>query len=550
MMSGPAAGQAWQVGPGDAGVRVDIGSSPTCSWRIEAPGIAPHQVSLYWDGELLWASDTHDYGGSTIDGEPIGMSWRPLKGTCRIDFGYDVSMLVEASAPETGETTMPVFEGDLPPEGSFRMRFAEVPGLDSLRDAPAQILDEVRTDEQEFPTSPTKMYQPPGAPLSGVPTRMVVATELPSLDAALGGAVRGAPARGAPARKQAMQDVAQMKTRLAVPVSKPVAPRAPAVPAKPKAPAATIFGGAAAQPDAAAEDPAATRMLSTPERSGAAPPPRAGASARVEPQRPAKELPPTPPTVILSNLPAVAPVPPTGPTPIAAPPHDAPAPLPPPPQQPAVVARSTPPAAPAQAGELAGPPPREATEVLRRPGNKQKQALPMRTWALLAATVIAVVFVFFLGDDDETQPASAGSVAPPAQAAQQQQPPASAVVPTSDVGGSQAGSGTGSAGAMGASLANAREEAGSGSQPPREAWDDAEESGPPAQRTTAPAGSTSEREAADLLMAGRHREALVKYEALAAASPDRPVFRAIVRVLQKRLRERCRDGRDPEGNPC
>lgn len=61
---------------------------------------------------------------------------------------------------------------------------------------------------------------------------------------------------------------------------------------------------------------------------------------------------------------------------------------------------------------------------------------------------------------------------------------------------------------------------------------------------------TPERFAADALIAGRYREALPLYQALAVAHPENPTFTQIVVVLQRRLREMCRNGLTPEGLPC
>jgi hypothetical protein len=65
----------------------------------------------------------------------------------------------------------------------------------------------------------------------------------------------------------------------------------------------------------------------------------------------------------------------------------------------------------------------------------------------------------------------------------------------------------------------------------------------------APAAAATEADAANLLAAGRQREALALYDELARARPDRPAFAAIARILQRRLAARC-DHAQPGGSPC
>jgi len=61
---------------------------------------------------------------------------------------------------------------------------------------------------------------------------------------------------------------------------------------------------------------------------------------------------------------------------------------------------------------------------------------------------------------------------------------------------------------------------------------------------------TAERIAADAVIAGRYREALPLYRALAAANPQNPTFVRIVQVLGRRVRAACRNGLTPEGAQC
>jgi hypothetical protein len=65
-----------------------------------------------------------------------------------------------------------------------------------------------------------------------------------------------------------------------------------------------------------------------------------------------------------------------------------------------------------------------------------------------------------------------------------------------------------------------------------------------------PVGPTPDRVAADLVITGRYAEALVQYQALAAAHPERAEYAQMIRILQQRLAERCQGGVGPDGRPC
>jgi hypothetical protein len=76
---------------------------------------------------------------------------------------------------------------------------------------------------------------------------------------------------------------------------------------------------------------------------------------------------------------------------------------------------------------------------------------------------------------------------------------------------------------------------------------------PGAAAVTGPDASTpltAERVAADAVIAGRYREALPLYRALAEANPQNPTFVRIVQVLERRVRAACRNGLTPEGAQC
>ena len=59
----------------------------------------------------------------------------------------------------------------------------------------------------------------------------------------------------------------------------------------------------------------------------------------------------------------------------------------------------------------------------------------------------------------------------------------------------------------------------------------------------------SPSQGADLLLAGRQREALAVYDELARRYPEQPGYAAIVKILKRRLVERCKD-KQPGESPC
>ena len=112
-------------------------------------------------------------------------------------------------------------------------------------------------------------------------------------------------------------------------------------------------------------------------------------------------------------------------------------------------------------------------------------SLPLRTWLLITVTVGALLLVMFMGGDDER-----AAPAPAAPAVKEE-----VAAPA------------------------------------------------PARPAPAPAASTATHaQAAELLMAGRQREALAVYDELVHLRPEEPVNAAIVKILKRRLAARCAEG--------
>jgi hypothetical protein len=56
--------------------------------------------------------------------------------------------------------------------------------------------------------------------------------------------------------------------------------------------------------------------------------------------------------------------------------------------------------------------------------------------------------------------------------------------------------------------------------------------------------------AAELLIAGRLREALAAYDGLAARNPEQPAYAAVVEILRRQIDERCRQRLQTGGGEC
>jgi hypothetical protein len=190
---------------------------------------------------------------------------------------------------------------------------------------------------------------------------------------------------------------------------------------------------------------------------------------------------------------------------------------------------------------FAAPPPiaPDASEVaFARVGEKLKGGLakpqlsqPLRTWLLLSL-VVAIFVVFVLDTFEappEERPAAPGApttvvdAGPAVDAGPPATPPLAAAV---------------SVGAGGLVMGGVLPPGGGVPVPP------------PSTVGEASAPLTAERIAADAVIAGRYREALPLYRALAAANPQNPTFARIVQVLERRVRAACRNGLTPEGTQC
>ena len=216
-------------------------------------------------------------------------------------------------------------------------------------------------------------------------------------------------------------------------------------------------------------------------------------------------------------------------------------------------------------------------------GGKGKQALPTRTWLLLALTVAVTVTWLMMEDEpveeeeaEVTLPeaqrpdqAQAGQVPPPPQAGQVPPPPQAGQVPPPPQAGQvppppQAGQPPQPEVAQTTTPEQPQPEVAQAPEQPQpevaQATTAPEQPQPEAATTpeqtgttpeaTAPVGPTPDRQAADLVIAGRFEEALPLYQALATQFPERTEYTVMVRVLQRRIAQRCVNGLGPNGQPC
>jgi len=320
-----------------------------------------------------------------------------------------------------------------------------------------------------------------------------------------------------------------------------------------------VFGGAASDPSIPELEAEKTRlqqgpavgagerteMTALPEAQGMDLRPRLGGGAQLEPHAgeatqmvampgaaPAQSA--SPPRI--GRPIGAPPPPPVGPPPMAPPPVAPPPPAVPSPRLPdtpaGVVTRGAPPppggfTPPPGPGGFHQPPPPAAApsddqSVLSKvwdkvkpeePQTDGKQALPTRTWILLAVTVL--VTVGWLLWDDTPEPAAAPPPAQPAQAVAPAEPdePDAPDEPTTVEAPEPP--------PVDAPTPSSPTEAGS------DPGDEEDEDGP-----------TLERRASDAYLAGDYATALPLYRQLAAADPDEGAYRAMVRILERRVRDR------------
>ncbi len=359
--SGRSSGDKWEVDASAAGVRIDVGAAQACVWQVQAPGVAPQHLEMYWDGEVLWVADL-DGAAVRIDGQLVD-DWYATAHGSRIEFG----------------------------QAKMRVETSFAPSMDDDR-----------------PSSPS----PTGRTVLDRPGLADAATRVDS-------GARGMVDSAATRVTGAQDALDQMLERLTLPshVELNEAEPDPGAPAGGEPTRAAVFGGAASP------DPMATRLVQTPEaRIGGAsgspihrrpPPPRIGAAQGVVRAPTVGRPPAAPPAERVEPARAARPPAAAAAPPAAAPPAAA---MPP---------TATPHAsasAPAKP-KFAAPPPLEDARASKKDnrakGDQKEMSLPPRTWALVGATVLALAYVILMDDGsavDEEPPPAPVAVAPVTEA--------------------------------------------------------------------------------------------------------------------------------------
>ncbi|MCS6799504.1 MAG: hypothetical protein NZ898_13440 [Myxococcota bacterium] len=184
LSAGQSDGQAWEVGAAQAGARVDVGSDPSCVWRVEAPGVAPRHLELYWDGQTLWVTDVGRVGPVRADGLLVDQWYACAHGT-RIEFGA-ARLLVEAGGapgPEVlathdrsdeGPTRLDHRPGGAPPPMRDEPPTVAVGNAASYRSELPALDRPVVRRARPLPSPSHGAAQSPGVSSGGDPTRHAI----------------------------------------------------------------------------------------------------------------------------------------------------------------------------------------------------------------------------------------------------------------------------------------------------------------------------------------------------------------------------------------
>ncbi len=494
LIQGASKANQWQIDSSTTRAQLTVGSDKACDWPVAAERVAAVHFELFWDGRRLWIADTHEAGGVTVDGGRL-TAWQPITGRARIEFGGAV-MVAECSVPAVS----------IPGEEAIDLEPTRRPGQQGAPGARAPAGDDderttlhVRPDSQG-PAGKGHGPNDDRVPLHAAPTTI---SEMPEgMIQPYGGPPPMPPGSGMspPAILQAKKPVMPVPTIIAEPGRVP--PGMLQMPSPAGGPIARGGMGPGMPPGMG---------MPTPDPGGARPgmPPGMGMGMGMptpEPaaaMRPGMMAPPMPPHGMIQPL-------------------------------------ATPTGRPAWMDRLGLP----------------KTSVPPRTWGLIILTVAALMIVLFMGGDDKpkrraakpkatatststststsTQPGSESKVAAPAASEIKPGESKTAEVKPGEKPG-ESKTAEVKPGEKPGETKTAEVKPGEGKTP-----------APPAGDA---AGMASPSQGADLLLAGRQREALAVYDELARRYPEQPGYAAIVKILKRRLVERCKD-KQPGESPC
>jgi hypothetical protein len=545
LVKGQSSLGAWETDAKAAGARVEVGSDPECAWRVVAAGVQPYHVEMYWDGEVLWVADAGDNPSVKVDGMAID-DWCATAHGSRVEFG-DAQLRVVTQAVDLSSVVDRTDHGLNNP--SLVTRATGIQGEKTQLDSGPRFGDD----------APPVYALESGAPKTPSPEDLIVT-------------------RMNVSPKRRLDEVAVAKTAI-----------------DPPRPSQPIFGGAAAAPNETrlVPLPSGPRPGGAPESPRRAPPPRLGNRGRavrassppksngadaqmpmqpqmVQPQmmqpqmmqpqmmqpqmmqpqmmQPQMMQPQMLPNALPNAMPvqhAMQPVPPSmqpSPSPAVAP-HAMPtmpmtAPMPPQPMQQANPAFPSAPSDAISAAGAVGTPmqlapalPPEAPSFTAPPAvvatakPKKKMSLPPRTWIMLSVTVLAACFVLLMDDGEEI--------------VEEQTTPVVQVAETPET-----------TGASETSMAQPEEPRSLIGLPDTIEVAEPEDPNEAAEIVEEETGDTLARRAADALMSGDHRAAMLLYRELVLLEPENEAYRSIALMIERELRARCRDGIDPNGEPC
>lgn len=529
LVRGQSGGARWEIDASYPEARLSVGSAPDAGWPVRGIGVMPVHFELFWDGRALWIADTRRVGGVTMNGRPVG-DWAQIRGRVEVSFG-SAAMLIEADDAVVGEMALHPGQATrvtLAPEalqvgqkeGTGAMRLSSTMAAPaggswddetSLRDEKTRIAGASPESWGELDAERTRIAAE-GAPVPVAPGVPVAPSPLappglmrPRLGA---GPAAASPGMARTLSQEEMAEHLAAATRVAVDLD--VVHRG--------------FGGAAAPASVGFSQGALAPM--TPSPPGAAPVSSGFAAG---------------PAAFAAPAPVGAPAVPGTPAPFA----------------------------PAATG-FAAPPSFEQAHEQQVAQPKKKQQIPTRTWILLGVTVLAACGLIMMGPAAQPEPPGAAPAAgpgvvvgPATSATATSTPNATGPAPVGPTGTAPNAAGLRPAVPDPSIPAPSRPvpsppstttpvhptvptptgPLGSAMTPPDPVPS-------PSGETTAPPAPTEERIAADLVIAGRHLEALPHYERLAAQHPGRVEYAQMVRILRQRLTRQCQGGLGPDGRPC
>jgi hypothetical protein len=155
---------------------------------------------------------------------------------------------------------------------------------------------------------------------------------------------------------------------------------------------------------------------------------------------------------------------------------------------------------------------------------KKAMSLPPRTWILLSITVLAACFVLLMDGGEEVVEDEPSEIVPVT---------VTEPAPTDEIDTAQVE-------APPSLIA----------RPELIEVAELEEPGATAEEDEAETGDTLAKRAADALMAGDHRAAMLLYRELVLLEPENEAYRSIAELIDREMRAHCRNGVDPNGEPC